>query len=641
MSSNLPPEGPGHGAQPPYGQQPQFPQQQPYGHQPGGYPQGQPGAEHLHQGGGSPVPPQKRSGSKKALIIGSLALVGVVAAGGATWAALKLSGGGAQPSEALPDTTIGYVSIDLDPPAGQKVEALRTLNKFPAFEDEVGIGEDDDVRKAVFEKIQEESEACQDLDFDQDIAPWLGERAAFAGVSLADGEKPVPVAVVAITDEAKAEDGVTKLAECGKDEADTMTDEMTSSMGGSEQSGDGAYVIEGDWMYFAEDEDTVRKVIDLTDDGTLADDADFQSWTDELGDRGVVTMYAAPEAGTYLADQLAGFSGMAESMSGELSGETSGDSESLWSEEELAGMRQDMIDSGSTPEEADAFIESLQGSETGLAADDDEATPTPDPAQALEELRKQLEDFQGAAGTIRFADGSVELALAGDASLAQAQGIEFSDRAGEGIAGLPDGTVAALSMSLGDGWFDTFAQQMETYSGQDAEELISQMEEQSGLSLPEDAETMAGESVVISLGEGFDPEAMANSSDASEVPVGVRVTGDPAKIQDVLDKLEQSGVPALVTAEDGDVIAIGQNQEYVDQLAQGGDLGDSDAFQDAVPDADDASAVAFVDFDAADGWLAELVGESEKENVEPLSAFGMSSTVDGDVARVVIRLTTD
>lgn len=69
------------------------------------------------------------------------------------------------------------------------------------------------------------------------------------------------------------------------------------------------------------------------------------------------------------------------------------------------------------------------------------------------------------------------------------------------------------------------------------EELFAELSAQSGLDLPADAETLAGESAVLAVGSDFDAEQMMNSGDGSDVPVGVKVQGDPGAIEAVLDKV--------------------------------------------------------------------------------------------------------
>src|SRR5215210_3649132 len=112
-----------------------------------------PGPEYLEQGGGAPLARKPRSGGggRKAFLAGAT-VVGLAAIGAGVWAATSFFATGAQPAEALPDSTIGYASIDLDPSGGQKIEALRTLNKFPAFEDKLGLDADDDIKRAIFDR---------------------------------------------------------------------------------------------------------------------------------------------------------------------------------------------------------------------------------------------------------------------------------------------------------------------------------------------------------------------------------------------------------------------------------------------------------------------------------------------------------
>ena len=56
-------------------------------------------------------------------------------------------------------------------------------------------------------------------------------------------------------------------------------------------------------------------MVDATAKGTLADDPEFKELTAAAGSAGIVTMYAAPEAGQCLADSLGGMGGIAEPTS--------------------------------------------------------------------------------------------------------------------------------------------------------------------------------------------------------------------------------------------------------------------------------------------------------------------------------------
>ena len=307
-------------------------------------------------------------------------------------------------------------------------------------------------------------------------------------------------------------------------------------------------------------------------------------------------------------------------------------------------MRQDMIDSGMSEAEADQFVDDMTGGSPSGAEPGTEPSPGPNPAAALDEVKKVFEDFQGAAATVRFDDGALELEVAADSAMSQAQGVQFTDGGGDAIADLPEGTVAALGMSLEDGWFESMLDQMSSMSGQDPQQFVAQAEQELGLSLPEDVEALTGDSFALALGGDFDPEAMANSEDVSELPFGVRITGDSDRIEAVLDKLRKNSpeAEAVVSQTDGDTVAIGANKAYVDELIEGGNLGDSDVFDEVVPDADGAGMVFFLDVDAGD-WLTKLVGDDQqaRENIEPLSAVGATGSVDGDVSHLKLRITTD
>ena len=103
------------------------------------------GPEYLD--GSGPAQPAPDNDNKKRLIaVGAIVAGGAVVAGGA-WAATSFFSTGAQPAEALPASTVAYFSVDLDPSGGQKIEAIKTLRKFPGFTDKVDLETDDDLRE--------------------------------------------------------------------------------------------------------------------------------------------------------------------------------------------------------------------------------------------------------------------------------------------------------------------------------------------------------------------------------------------------------------------------------------------------------------------------------------------------------------
>ncbi len=247
--------------------------------------------EYLEQGGGGPLPSEPASGHtrRNALIAGG-AIAGLVLVGGGIWAATSFFGTGPQPAEALPASTIGYASIDLDPSGSQKIEAVKMLRKFPAFKDKIGLDTKDDIRKKLFDEIQKDAH-CSGLDYADDIEPWLGDRAAVAAVDEGK-DQPTPVLVLQVKDADKADAGLDKIKKCASGDS-----------GGSDSGG---WAVNGDWAIVAETDKIAQQVADDAENSSLADDEDFQNWTDEVGDAGIVNLYAAPKAGQFLADNLGG-----------------------------------------------------------------------------------------------------------------------------------------------------------------------------------------------------------------------------------------------------------------------------------------------------------------------------------------------
>lgn len=603
VSSNLPPVGPPSGppSGPPAGPPPSGP---PPGWAPtSGPPSGPPPPpEYLEAGRGYPLP-STGSGSRKKVFLGAGAVVGLGAIGTGVWAAMSFLATGPQPAEALPAGTIGYVSIDLDPSGGQKIEALRTLRKFPAFKDEVGLETDDDLRERFFEQFQS-SGLCEGLDYADDIEPWLGDRFAVAAVDRGE-DTPAPVLVVQVEDADAAEEGFAQLRDCARGEGATDSD-SAEDLGG--------WSIDGEWAVVAETQEIADDVADSAAESSLADDEDYQTWTDEAGDAGILTAYAAPEAGTVIAEEMGGFDLPFASGSSDCEVEPYD------------------LETGELPP-VDDYCDETSGSEM--------------PG----EMMAALEDFRGGALTVRFDGGALEVEVASGSDVMGVNTLLGSDQGGAAMATLPEDTAAAFGLGFEEGWFDEAVDYVSSTMGADVdvEGLLADAEEETGLSLPEDAETLAGESVAVAISSDFDPELFFNSG-GQDIPVAAKIKGDAADIEDVLAKLVASASESdpeagdiLGSDSEGDYVVVGPDADYRAEVLQDGGLGDSDVYSDVVREADRAGSILFVNFDAGDGWLAGLAGDDAdvRDNLEPLEGLGLTGWLDDGVGHGILRITTD
>ena len=137
------------------------------------------------------LPEEPATGTRQRGVIAVVAsVVAVVLIAGGGFAAWQFfAGGGPRPAEVLPASTFALVTVDLNPSGGQKVEAIRTLRKFPSWKKRTGLTPDSDVLEAIFDKALEKG-PCKALDYETDVKPWIGHRAGFGGVLL--GNQPAP-----------------------------------------------------------------------------------------------------------------------------------------------------------------------------------------------------------------------------------------------------------------------------------------------------------------------------------------------------------------------------------------------------------------------------------------------------------------
>lgn len=495
----------------------------------------------------TPTQPQQPTGGVRrwALVgTGGVAVVAVI--GGAAWAVSQLVATGASPATAVPADALAYVALDLDPGAGQKVEALRTLNRFPALAER--LGDRDELKSALVQAVLSEA-PCDDLTV-EGIERWLGDRMAVA--VLPGEDKATPVVTVQVSGEAAAREGVQEVVACGNEGDDELP----------------GMAFLGDYMVLAEDDATAQAAADAAEQEALDGADGYGRWVEEAGGPGILTGYLAPGAPAALAEEWGFGSGMP-----------------------MGGMA--------------------------------------DPAQ----VEEAMADFEGAAFALRFAGGGIEAEAAGHAPDSPTAGGD------NGLAALPDSTGVAVGMGVSEG----FAEDLVELLAQLDPELESRAEAETGLRLPEDLQTLLGEGVALAVDSSLDPAAFQTLGFAGdELPVGLRIVGDPSSIVPVLDRLvAASGAQGeeIVVREGDDAVAVGLSEAYVDQLAAGGDLGSSESFEQSLPGYQENAAAFFVDFDSGE-WFTAPDAELQS-NLEPMSSLGATMTVEDEVVRAQLRLDLD
>lgn len=548
------------------------------------------------------APEQSRRGRRTAIVALVALVVSAVLGGGAFAVYTVFFDGGPQPAEVLPVSTVAVLSIDLDPSAGQKIEALKTIRKFPRLKEDLGLDPTDDLRKFFVEKAID----CDGVDFDEEVKPWVGKRAAVAAVDLG-GDTPVPVLALQITDQKKADAGFEKLVECAEEDL--------------------GYIVGTEYLIASDTAEHAQAVLASGEEKSLADDPKYQKWTDEAGDAGVVNFYVAKRASDYLIDGL-------ESISEELLG-FGGDGEF---DEEFGEFDEESFSDGG----------GFAGESAPRAADEDCSDALEDPFAAVKD---QLEDFDGLAGTIRFADGGMELAVAAG-GFAQ---YGSQESVGDEVGALPADTTLAAGFAVPKDYAQDLVDQLSCGAEAGGPDLVAEIEEGSGLELPEDLTTLLGTALTLSVG-GDAPENLVEIEGPADLPVGLALHGDAAGIEDVIATIEETLGMSLEdevgvgTTSSDSIVVLSPSEDYADALLGKGGLGTSDEFREAVPEADRAAAILYLDFDsewrtalldlALDDGVSESDVETARENTEPLKSLGISSWVEGDASHVLLKLAT-
>jgi hypothetical protein len=439
---------------------------------------------------------------------------------------------------------------------------------------------------------------CPDTDYDTDVEPWIGERAALA--LLPGRPRPRPVVALAVTDEDAAASALARLVDCGP---------RGRSVG---------FAVGADHVLIAESDRVAEAALDAADDKALAADPAFERWTSEAGERGFVTAYLAPEAPAQLASMRGrihgGFGRGPVPGMGPGLGPPVGRvlMPGFGGSEQLDRLTRDFEGLGAVVRFADGTVE-VEVAAAGL--------PTPSDPDAVSGIR-ELPATTGAGFSMALEDEWLREALDG---MGEASRMPLDQ-----LLGLAE---ARTGLNLPE----------------DVETLLGE-----NMSVAVDGDAVDAR-VDGGAGGGVGRWPMVEGQDPAALRAGVRVRGDADEIVPVLDRVRAALGPAgrrLVVETGPGTVAFGFNADYVAELARAGDLDAERTFQEALPERDRSPVAGYVDFEAGDGWLERLLAAHAqraegtdatelRRNLEPLDALGVSAWTDDGVQRGLLRLSTD
>ncbi len=237
---------------------------------------------------------------------------------------------------------------------------------------------------------------------------------------------------------------------------------------------------------------------------------------------------------------------------------------------------------------------------------------------------------QRVAAVARFTGGDAEVAV-------RTFGLGAFDApadAGAALAALPADTVAAFGLS---GGAETLRDQwpaLRRRAGDGFEDALAQLGRQTGVRLPDDVAALLGRRVALALGP---------AGGSGEPVLGLRGDSDDAALGGALDRLlrltDRESLPLVRRDLPGGYV-LATTRQQADAMAGAGTLGEQEAFRDAVPDADRAQVVAYVDVERVVEDHGQGADEQTLRALSALRAVGMSAGRVDDGFRLTVRVTT-
>jgi uncharacterized protein DUF3352 len=202
-------------------------------------------------------------------------------------------GGGADPASIAPEKTPLYVDFTIQP-EGETKENIEALAQKLA-----GI---DDLGGLIVSKLEESAgEEGEEVDFEKEVKPWLGDRAGFIYPKFEGGDFNDFAAAIQVTDAGEAEAFVDKHVESGDEKFEDGSFEGVDFKVGEDGTAVG---LIDELLVIASEEGTFKEVVTASKGESLADESVYTDAVSKLPSDSAADAYV--DIGNLISEAEAG-----------------------------------------------------------------------------------------------------------------------------------------------------------------------------------------------------------------------------------------------------------------------------------------------------------------------------------------------
>ena len=555
-----------------------------------------------------PDQPRRRRGTKATALTAAALLVGTA---GVATALFRSTASDRDPSTLIPANAFAVAAADLSLPGGQAGGLETLLGRFPGLH----LTGDGSIRDRILRTMLHSAQP--NLDYDEDVKPWLGDHVAIAGWT--DKGKPEMEVLLQSTDDGSARQHLTKLL-----------------------NGNGNVVIQDGYAVIGKDQQAVQDALAAAGQSSLHDSGPYDGDIGALPDNQAMTAWInGPGAKAALDTALPG--GLTPAIGISPFGLLGSGQSDIFKGRVALGVRVTdtlaeldarSVGSSSTTTAPATMLTTLPSGTVG-------AIELADPGAVVDGVGSLVKVFGSFSSVVTSCSGyatsvPARAAVPALAPKALRQQLELSvpknlPHRQAVIRGLlRNERKAAARGGNGDVFSGTQSGCMPEPAPQPTDPM-DQIQKVLGISFPDDVKTLLGQRAVVAFG-GMELAGLPD--------VAIRThPSDLSAAQSIANTLSSkvsSSTPLHIDVSTaGDDLVLATSSSYGQEIAKGGDFGSQSQFKTALGDMPGAvDAAGYVDLSRI--W--PLVGDSVPAGLRHVHAVGFWAATDSGVQTGQLRV---